>query len=86
MPFYSGEVHFYLKRTEEALEELQEAKTLLVELNYPLDAAHCMLRTARCLAVLGQYHRALEVVDETIRLYEELGFPIIEDFLTRADI
>jgi tetratricopeptide (TPR) repeat protein len=29
MPFYSGEVHFYLERTEEALKKLQEAKTLL---------------------------------------------------------
>jgi tetratricopeptide (TPR) repeat protein len=84
MPFYCGGVHFYLKRTEEALEELQEAKTLLVELNYPLDAAHCMMRTARCLAVLGQYHRALEVVDETIRLYEELGFPDNRGFLNRS--
>ena len=84
MLFYSGEVHFYLKRTEEALEELQEAKTLLVELNYPLDAAHCMLRTARCLAVLGKYQRALEAVDETIRLYEELGFPDNRGYLNRS--
>ena len=30
--FYSGEMHFYLMRTKEALEELQEAKTLLVKL------------------------------------------------------
>ena len=84
MPFYSGEVHFYLERTEEALEELQEAKTLLVELNYPLEAAHCMLRTARCLAVLGKYHRALEVVDETIRLYEQLGFGDNRAFLNKS--
>jgi tetratricopeptide (TPR) repeat protein len=63
---------------------VQEAKTLLIELNYPLQAAHCMLRTARCLAVLGQYHRALEVVDETIRLYEELGFPDNRGFLNRS--
>ena len=73
IPFYSGEVHFYLMRTKEALEELQEAKTLLVKLNYHYEAAECMLRTARCLAVLGEYHRALEVVDESIRLYEHLG-------------
>jgi len=84
MLFYSGEVHFYLMRTEEALEELQQAKTLLVELNYPLDAAHCMLRTARCLAVLGKYHRALEVVDETIRLYEQLGFGDNRAFLNKS--
>ena len=84
MPFYSGEVHFYLERTKEALEELQQAKTLLIELNYPLQAAHCMLRTARCFAVLGQYHRALEVVDETIRLYEELGFSDNRAFLNRC--
>jgi tetratricopeptide (TPR) repeat protein len=84
LPFYSGEVHFYLMRTEEALEELQEAKTLLVKLNYRHEAADCMLRTGRCLAVLGQYHRALEVLDETIRLFEQLGFPDDRGFLNRS--
>jgi len=75
MPFYSGEVHFYLMRTQEALEELQEAKTLLLKLNYYHEAADSMLRTGRCLAVLGEYRRALEVLDETMRLYEHLGLP-----------
>jgi tetratricopeptide (TPR) repeat protein len=84
MPFYSGEVHFYLMRTEEALEELQAAKTLLIDLNYHHDAAHCMLATARCLAVLGRYHHALEVVDETIRLYEQVGLPDDRGFLNKS--
>jgi len=75
LPFYSGEVHFYLMRTKEALEELQEAKTLLLKLNYHHEAADSMLRTGRCLAVLGEYHSALEVLDETMRLYEHLGLP-----------
>ena len=75
LPFYSGEIHFYLMQTTEALEELHEAKTLLVELNYHYEAADCMLRIGRCLAVSEQYHRALEVVNETIRLFEQLGFP-----------
>ena len=84
MPFYSGEVHFYLMHTEGALEELQEAKTLLIDLNYHHEAAHCMLVTGRCLAVLGRYHRALEVVDETIRLYEHLGLPHDRGFLNKS--
>jgi tetratricopeptide (TPR) repeat protein len=71
-------------RTEEALEELQEAKTLLVKLNYNHEVADSMLRTARCLAVLGKYHRALEVVDETIRLYEQLGLPDDRGFLNKS--
>jgi len=33
------------------------------------------LRTGRCFAVLGEYHRALAVLDETMRLYEHLGLP-----------
>jgi len=84
LPFYSGGVHFYLMRTEEALEELQEARTLLVRLNYNHEAADSMLRTARCLAVLGKFHRALEVVDETIRLYEQLGLPDDRGFLNKS--
>ena len=43
-----------------------------------------MLVTARCLAVLGQYHRALEVVDETIQLYEHLGLPHDRGFLNKS--
>ena len=84
IPFYSGEMHFYLMRTKEALEELQEAKTLLVKLNYHYEAAECMLRTARCLAVLGEYHDALDVVDESIRLYEQLGLPDERGFLNKS--
>ena len=84
MLFDSGEVHFYLVRTEEALEELLQAKTLLVELNYHHDVAHCMLVTSRCLAFLGQYHRALEVVDEAIRLYEKVGLPDDRGFLNKG--
>ena len=82
--FYSGEVHFYLMHAEEALEELQEAKTQLVKLNYHFEAADCMLRTGRCLAVLGQYHRALEVVNETIRLFEQLGLPDDRGFINKS--
>ena len=84
IPFYCGEMHFYLMRTKEALEELQEAKTLLVKLNYHYEAAECMLRTARCLAVLGEYHDALDVVDESIRLYEQLGLPDERGFLNKS--
>jgi tetratricopeptide (TPR) repeat protein len=73
--FYSGETHFYLKCAEEALQELQEAKTLLVNLNYHYEAAECMLKTARCFALLGEYHPALIVLDESIRLFEHLGLP-----------
>ena len=62
-------MHFYLMRTKEALEEPQEAKTLLVKLNYYCEAAEYMLRTARCLAFLGEYDGALDVVGELIRLY-----------------
>ena len=58
VPFYSGEMHFYLMRTKEALGELQEAKTLLVKLNYHYEAAGCMLRTARRSAFLGEYDGA----------------------------
>ena len=71
--FYSGQVHFNLMRAKEALEELQEAKTLLVKLNYRYEAARCLLRTAKCFAVLGEYDRALEVVNESIQRYEDLG-------------
>ena len=84
MLFDSGEVHVYLMRTQKALEELQEAKILLVELNYHHDAAHCMLVATRCFALLGQYHRALEVMDETIRLYEQVGLPDDQAFLNKS--
>ena len=84
IPSYSGEVHFYLMRTKEALEELQEAKTLLVKQNYHYEAAHCTLRISRCLAVLEQYHPALEVIDETIRLFEQLGLPDELGFLNKS--
>ncbi|KIM49727.1 hypothetical protein M413DRAFT_438874 [Hebeloma cylindrosporum] len=84
MPYYSGEVYFYLMHTEKALEELQRGKTLLVPLSYHLEAAECMLRTGRCFAVLGQYHRALEVVNETIRLFEHIGLPDDRGFINKS--
>ncbi|KIM49719.1 hypothetical protein M413DRAFT_438869 [Hebeloma cylindrosporum] len=84
LPNYSGEVNFYLMHTEKALEELQRGERLLVPLNYHLEAAECMLRTGRCFAVLGQYHRALEVVNETIRLFEHLGLPDDRVFINKS--
>ena len=84
IPFYSGKVRFYLMRTKEALEDLQEAKTQLIKLNYHYEAADCLLRTGRCWAVLGEFHRALEVVDETIRLYEQLGASDERGFLNKS--
>ena len=75
MHLCSGEMHFYFKNAEKALEELQEARTLLVGLNYHYDVARCLFMTARCLGSLEQYHRALEVVDEAICLYEQVGLP-----------
>ena len=79
-----GEIRLFLEDAQEALEELQEAKTLLVELNYHYDVAVCMFTTARCLALLGQYHRALEVVDEAIRLYEQVGLPDDKGFIIKV--
>ena len=84
IPFYSGKVRFYLMRTKEALEDLQEAKTQLIKLNYHYEAADCLLRTGRCWAVLGEFHRALEVVNETIRLYEQLGASDERGFLNKS--
>ena len=84
MQLSSGEIHIYFDHAEEALEELQEAKTLLVKLNHHHDAAYCMLMTARCLAILGQYRRALEVVDEAIRLYEQVGLPDDKGFILKV--
>ena len=75
MHLSSGEIHLYFEHAEEALEELQEAKTLLAKLNYHGDVAYCLLKSASCFALLGQYHRALEVVDESIQLYEQVGLP-----------
>ncbi|KIM49724.1 hypothetical protein M413DRAFT_21884 [Hebeloma cylindrosporum] len=84
MEYYSGEVHFYLMHTEKALEELQRAKRLFVELDYHHEAADCMLSTGRSFAVLGQYHRALEVVEEAIPLYERLGMPDDRSFINKS--
>ena len=80
----SGEIHLFFEDAEEALEELQEAKTLLVELNYRDEVAGCVLMTARCLALLGQYHRALELLDEAIRLYELDGSPDDTGFILKV--
>ena len=84
IPFYSGKVRFYLMRTKEALEDFQEAKTQLKKLNYHYEAADCLLRTGRCWAVLGEFHRALEVVNETITLYEQLGASDERGFLNKS--
>ena len=84
IPFYSGKVRFYLMRTKEALEDLQEAKTQLIKLNYHYEAADCLLKTGRYWAVLGEFHRALEVVNETIRLYEQLGASDERGFLNKS--
>jgi tetratricopeptide (TPR) repeat protein len=84
IPFYSGKVRFYLMRTKEALEDLQNAKTQLSKLNYHYEAADCLLRTGRCWAVLGDFHRAIEVVNETIRLYEQLGASDERGFLNKS--
>ena len=84
MLFDLGELHYYLMRNEEAWEELQEAKTLLLELNYHLDVAHSMLVSTRCLAIFGQFHRALEVMDEAILIYEQVGLPDDRAFLNKG--
>ena len=79
IPFYSGGIYFYLMRTKEAFEALQEAETLLLKLNYYHEAADSMLGASRCLAVFGEYHRASEVLDGSLRLYEHIGF--IDDWV-----
>jgi tetratricopeptide (TPR) repeat protein len=72
--FYTGGVHFYLMRTKESLEAFQEATTLLLKLNYYHEAAESMFGASRCLAVFEEYHRASEVLDESMRLFEHIGF------------
>ena len=57
---------------------------MLVELNYHHDVAYCVMRIASCMALLGQYQRALEVVDEAIQLYDQVGSPHDMGFMYKA--
>jgi tetratricopeptide (TPR) repeat protein len=71
--FFIGKLRLFSSDYQNALEELQEAKGLLINVNYLSEAADCVFGIARCFGGMGQYMSALEAADETIQLFENLG-------------
>ncbi|KAJ3981482.1 hypothetical protein F5890DRAFT_1535295 [Lentinula detonsa] len=59
---------------EAALISISESRNLFRENNCPFDAATCLLDLARILGCLERYEEALQISDEAVSSFHDLGF------------
>ncbi|KAJ3923466.1 hypothetical protein F5877DRAFT_74328 [Lentinula edodes] len=65
---------FKAHQFEAALVSISESRNLFRENDCPFDAATCLLDLARILGCLERYEEALQIADEAVSSFHDLGF------------